>query len=406
MTDNPQKCEYCGTPLKVGAEFCDACGQQVRKPPAEQPVYQAPASPPTMVSPKIETPKPTPVSPPASTYKPAPAYVPPPASTYKPAPAYVPPPSQSKGSKTLPIILGAVGCLVILCIFSCAVLAFIALRNPSQAPDVSKLVSIEPTLEPLPTDAPLPTKPVLATKAPLPGEALAPTQVPLATQVPTPTLVPPVEEPLSSSQGDVPVLSWPSDIGQQLTDSYFSDDFSSAEYDWWEVEDETNTWVIEDEHYALHLIKSNYSTWAYLPIEFTPTSIGFDAAVLPGFEQGAYGVMCYYQDENNYYFISVDPVYQEYSIGYVRDGEYETLMEDMWMPSNALKDDNYEINNVMVVCDPDMITLFVNNAFEAQADVASVTGGVAAIYGETWEDTPSSGFKVLFDNLYTFKPVQ
>jgi hypothetical protein len=172
------------------------------------------------------------------------------------------------------------------------------------------------------------------------------------------------------------------------------------------VEDETNTWVIEDEHYALHLIKSNYSTWAYLPIEFTPTSIGFDAAVLPGFEQGAYGVMCYYQDENNYYFISVDPVYQEYSIGYVRDGEYETLMEDMWMPSNALKDDNYEINNVMVVCDPDMITLFVNNAFEAQADVASVTGGVAAIYGETWEDTPSSGFKVLFDNLYAFKPVQ
>jgi hypothetical protein len=392
MTDNPQKCEYCGTPLKVGAEFCDACGQQVRKPSAELPVYQAPASPPTMVSPKIEIPTPTPVSPPAS--------------TYKPAPAYVPPPAQSKGSKTLPIILGAVGCLVILCVFSCAVLAFIALSNRSQTPDVSKLVSVEPALEPLPTDAPLPTKPILATKAPLPGEALAPTQVPLATQIPTPTLVPPVEDPSSSSQGDVPVLVWPSDIGQQLTDAYFSDDFSSTEYDWWEVEDETQTWGIEDEHYALHLLTPNYSSWAYPPIEFTPTTIGFDAAVLPGFEQGAYGVMCYYQDENNYYFISVDPVYQEYSIGYIRDGEYETLMEDMWMPAKALKDDNYEINNVMVVCDPDMITLFVNNEFEAQADVSSVTGGVAAIYGETWEDTPSSGFKVLFDNLYAFKPVQ
>jgi hypothetical protein len=392
MTDNPQKCEYCGTPLKVGAEFCDACGQQVRKPPTEQPVYQAPASPPTMISPKIEIPTPTPVSPPAS--------------TYKPAPAYVPPPAQSKGSKKLPIILGAVGCLVILCIFSCAILAFFALSNRSQAPDVSKLVSVEPALEPLPTDAPLPTKPILATKAPLPGEALAPTRVPLATQIPTPTLVPPVEDPPASSQGDVPVLVWPSDIGQQLTDSYFSDDFSSTEYDWWEGDDETSTWGIEDEHYALHLVKADYITWSYLPIEFTPTTIGFDAAVLPGFEQGAYGVMCYFQDEDNYYFISVDPVYQEYSIGYVRDGQYETLMEDMWMPSQAIKDDNYEINNVMVVCDPDMITLFVNNEFEAQTDVSSVTGGVAAIYGESWEDTPSSGFKVLFDNLYAFKPVQ
>ncbi len=295
---------------------------------------------------------------------------------------------------------------MIVCIFACAVLAFITLSNRSQSPEVSTLVSLEPTLEPFPTDAALPTKPVLATKAPLPGEALAPTQVPLATEIPTPTLVPFAEDSTASSQGDVPVLVWPADIGQQLTDSYFSDDFSSAEFGWWEVDDETSTWRIEDEHYALHLVKADYMTWAYLPIEFIPTTIGFDAAVLPGFEQGAYGVMCYYQDENNYYFISVDPVYQEYSIGYVLDGEFETLMQDMWMPSQAIKDDNYEINNVMVVCDPDMITLFVNNEFEAQTDVSSVTGGVAAIYGETWEDTPSSGFKVLFDNLYAFKPVQ
>ena len=119
MTDNSQKCEYCGTPLKVGAEFCDACGQQIRKPPAEPPVYQAPASPPTMLSPKIDIPTPPPVSPPATTYKPAPAYIPPPASTYTPPPAYVPPPAQPKRSKALPIILGAVGCLVIVCIFAC-----------------------------------------------------------------------------------------------------------------------------------------------------------------------------------------------------------------------------------------------------------------------------------------------
>jgi hypothetical protein len=385
MTENSQKCEYCGTPLKAGAEFCDACGQQVRKPP-EQPVYQAPEAPPTMVMPKAEIPTPPPVSPSAH--------------PYQPAPAYVPPPAQPKANKTLPVILGAVGCLVILCICSCAVIALVVLRNNSQTPDTSQLDPLEPTLVPLPTDAPLPTKVILATRAPLSEEVLAPTQVPTATRVP------PAEDPSSSSQGDVPVLDWPADIGQQLTDSYFSDDFSTSDYDWWEVEDEVQTWQIEDEHYALHLLKNNYSTWAYLPIEFKPTTIGFDAAVLPGFEQGAYGVMCYYQDENNYYFISVDPVYKEYSIGYVKDGEYETLMENMWMPATAIKDDNYEINNVMVVCDPDMITLFVNNEFEAQTDVSSVTGGVEAIYGETWEDTPSSGFKVHFDNLYAFKPVQ
>lgn len=385
MTDNPMKCEYCGTPLAVGAEFCEACGQQVRKPVVEQPVYQASPAPPTMVSPKVE--------------RPAPA----PKQTYPntPVPASVPPPTQPKRSKTLPIILGVGGCLAILCICSCAVLALIAFRNRSQTPTISRVVPMEPTPVSLPTDAPPPTQPPPATKAPLPG------QMPTATLVLPPTEAPLIEEPLSpSSEGDLPVLVWPADIGQQSTDTYFSDDFSSAEYDWWEVEDEINTWAIEDEHYGLHLLEADYSSWAYLPIEFSPTTIGFDAAVMPGFEQGAYGVMCYYQDEDNYHFITIDPLYQEYSIGYVANGQYETLVEEMWMPSMGLKDDPYEINNVMMVCDPDMITLFVNNEFEAQAEVTSVTGGVAAIYGETWEDTPSGGFKVLFDNLYAFKPVQ
>jgi hypothetical protein len=386
MTDNPQKCEYCGSPLTAGAEYCDACGQQVRKPSTDQTIYQIPESPPTIVSPKIEIPTPPPVTP--ATH------------AYTPPPAYVPPPAQPKSNKALPIILGAVGCLVVLCICLCGVITLISFRNRSQAPDVSLIVPVDPTLAPLPTEAALPTKAPLATKAPLPGEMPSPTPVPTMSDGSS------LDDSAASSQGDVPVLNWPVDIGQQLTDSYFSDDFSSGEYDWWEVDDEIQSWRIEDEHYALHLLKNNYSSWAYPPIEFTPTTIGFDAAVLPGFEQGAYGVMCYYQDENNYYFISIDPVYQEYSIGYVLDGEYKTLMEDMWMPSNAIKDDNYEINNVMVVCDPDMITLFVNNEFEAQTDVTGVTGGVTAIYGETWEDTPASGFKVQFDNLYAFKPVQ
>ena len=390
MTDNPQKCEYCGTPLTAGAEFCDACGQQVRKPSAEQTLYQAPAVQPTMVSPKLE--KPAPVTPSAH--------------TYPPPPAYVPPPEQPKSSKSLPIILGAVGCLLILCICLCGVVTLVTFRNRSQAPDISRMDPVEPTQmslptePPFPTEASLPTKALLATKAPLPGEVEPPTPATIITESSS------LDDSASSSQGDVPVLNWPVDIGQQLTDSYFSDDFSSGEYDWWEVDDEIQSWGIEDEHYALHLLSSNYSTWAYPPVEFTPTTIGFDAAVLPGFEQGAYGVMCYYQDEDNYYFISIDPVYQEYSIGYVLGGDYETLMEDMWMPSNTIKDDNYEINNVMVVCDPDMITLFVNNEFEAQTAVSGVKGGVAAIYGESWDDTPASGFKVLFDNLYAFKPVQ
>jgi hypothetical protein len=399
MTDQNISCEYCGAPLSSGANFCDACGQPVKKPQAVQPPpaqipsdqtilssKPEPLADQTILSSKPEPPAPLPVSPP------------PPA--YTPAPAYVPPPSPPKRSSTLPIILGVGGCLVILCIALIAILALVLLRNRPKVSDLSKVVPLEPTLILMLTDTPIPTQVVLATRAPLPTDPLAPTMVPTATQVPLATDAP------APTQPDFQVLVWPANIGQQLTGTYFSDDFSTTQYDWASAQDEIQFWGFEDEHYALHLYQAGYTAWAYLPLEFTPTTIGFDAAILPGYDQGAYGVICYYTDEENYHFISMDPYNREYSIGYILNGDYETLMEDMWMPSQTLKDSPYEINNVLAVCDPDMITLFVNNELEAQATVSSVTGGVSAIYGETWEETPPDGFRVLFDNLYAFKPAQ
>jgi hypothetical protein len=54
-----------------------------------------------------------------------------------------------------------------------------------------------------------------------------------------------------------------------------------------------------------------------------------------------------------------------------------------------------------------MITLFVNDTFEAQAKLPALeTPGVSAIFGEAWEDMPEPGFKVFIDNFYAFKPMQ
>lgn len=391
MTDIA-KCEYCGSPLPSGATHCEACGQVVRTPPVEEPTLMQP--PPTMISKPPQAVHPTP----------SPAPIPPP--TYKPAPAYTPPAAPPKRKSVLWIILGVGGCLGILCIALVVIGASLFITNRSVTGDASKILPVEVTEIAEPAELDLPTQVVLATKAPIPGEVQPPTMVPMATQVPPQaTFTPyPTKEPISAE--DIPALAWPADIGQLLTDTYFSDDFSTAQYDWAEVEDAINSWGIEDEHYALHLYEPEYSAWAYLPVDFTPKTISFDAAVLPGYEQGAYGVICYYQDESNYHYISVDPSYQEYSIGYLDNDQYETLMEDMWMPSVGLKDSPYAVNNILVVCDPDMITLFINNELEAQAELSSMMEGYMALLGETWEDTPSSGFKVLFDNFYAFVPVQ
>ena len=63
---------------------------------------------------------------------------------------------------------------------------------------------------------------------------------------------------------------------------------------------------------SLHHHEADYVAWAYLPVDFTPQAVEFDAALAPGFEQGAYGVLCHYQDQDNYHYVAIDPVNQEY----------------------------------------------------------------------------------------------
>ena len=116
--------------------------------------------------------------------------------------------------------------------------------------------------------------------------------------------------------------------------------------------------------------------------------------------------MCHYQDEENYYFVSIDPANKEYAIGYLFGGEYYELMENLWMPSYLLNDSPHAVNNIQVICDPDMITLVINNELEAQTYTEPQDGGIVSIFAETWDEIEPGGFKVLFDNLVAFTSEQ
>jgi len=394
MTDNPNLyCEACGAKLASGANFCESCGTPVKRLQglAPAPPEQAVPEPPL---PEEISPEPLPPMPP----EPARAYTPPPA--YNPPPAYTSAPIAPKKSNKLPYILGGIGCLGLLCIGMIVAGVILFSRNATKIEELTQGVPVQitqPAVQPQapPTRVAAPTQPAAPTQVPAPTEPAPSTQAMQPTAVPLPT------------QAVVEPVVWPPDIEQQLTSSYFSDNFSSNQYDWAEVADDIRIWGFEEGHYALHMFEPDYSIWAYLPVEFNPTTIGYDAAVQPGYEQGGYGVLCFYEDEDNFHFVSLDPYNKEYSIGYVENGEYIALMDEMWMPSTALKDSLYAVNTLMVSCDADMITLFVNDTFEAQAKLPALeTPGVSAIFGEAWEDMPEPGFKVFIDNFYAFKPMQ
>lgn len=377
MTDQSASfCIHCGAKLTAGANFCENCGRPVLH-AGSPPTPAQPPAPPVLAATSAEPPTPEPFSP-----EPLPPI--------PPAGAYIPP--APKRDKTLPIVLGVLGCLGVLCIGLMIVGAVLFFRNASPAETPAAPVIATPAQ--LPTQLSQPTQAAQPTLAPQPTQAALPTGAAAPTQAAQPTL-PPAQPAV-----------WPDDIQQSLIDTFFMENFSNNQNDWAQVQDEIRFWGFEDNHYAMHLYQPDYSVWAYLPLDFTPTTISFDAALQPGYEQGGYGVVCHYRDEDNFHFVSIDVLNKEYSIGYVKDGDYISLMQEMWMPTKNLKESPYEVNHLVVVCDPGIITMFLNDKYEAEVSTVDDVMGDTAIFGETWEDTPAAGYRVWIDNLIAYVPKQ
>ena len=367
MTDKVAFCEHCGARLAQDARFCEACGAQV------QPVQNEPPVTAAQISPAPTAPfavPPTPVVP----------------SSQKNIPAV----EQPKRKTTLWVLLGAGGCLSILCIGLMVFGAIFFVRSRPEITGYSDLLQSE-QIEPVsPPDLPAPER----------SEQVF--------DLPSPEATARGEENDRSDEfsPEGAFGEWPVDIGQEMTDTLFSDDFSTDRFGWANVHEDTQSFGIEDGHYALHLWQADFVVWAYLPPEFVPTKIEFVAAVDHESDPGAFGVICHYQDPDNYHFVSIDPLNNEYSIGYLLDNEYKPLMRDLWMPAAYLADSPYAVNHIMISCEPDMITLFVNYELEAQAATGPQIGGQMAIYAETWDEISPNGFRVLFDNIFAFVPVQ
>lgn len=379
MTEALNFCEHCGAKLVRGANFCEACGRPVRGPQTAPPPAQA----------QSRAPRASRVPPAAFTTSP-------------PPPSYAAPVNPPKRRSNVWLFVGAGGCLVILCLLLVGVGGIYYLRNYLPEEDISTLLTPEPGLPPIATDLPAPEPAIQNIETPALTEPTRESEMPLLPE-PTQNSEQPQPEAVPQEAGSV---IWSADVGQERNGTYFSDDFSTQKYDWADVIEQYDALGYEEGQYAISLQQENYTVWAYLPVDFLPTSVSFDAAIVPEYEQGAYGALCHYQDEQNYHFVSIDPWNRQYSIGYVLNDEYITLMNEMWMPSNFLNESPHAVNSIQIICDPDMITLFINNELEAQASTTPQTGGEMAIFGETMEEITLNGFKVLFDNLIAFAPVQ
>jgi len=179
----------------------------------------------------------------------------------------------------------------------------------------------------------------------------------------------------------------------------FQDDFSDPSSGWDRVDVNEGVTDYVDGAYRIYVNSSNTDVWANPSLNFGDVQIDVDATKVGGDDNNDYGVICRYQDGENFYFFLVSSD-GYYGIGKVAGGAEQFFGEGAMLPSETIKQGNVS-NHLSAVCAGSSLSLSVNGEFLAGfEDTAFVSGDVGLLAGAF--DQP--GVDVYFDNFVVTNP--
>ena len=201
--------------------------------------------------------------------------------------------------------------------------------------------------------------------------------------------------------------------GEQFRDDHgLVDDFSSKALGWPEIDDGRKILKYEDGGYSFQLLEKDSFDTVYLPVTFNPSEIGFGVRAVEGYEDGTVGVFCHFQDQLNYYYVEFDLLTSSYVIAQSLDGEYIPLTTQAtdgtyWHETAALKAAN-SVNHINISCYLDTIFVMANTEVvdEVFIETPFTEKGKAALFVYTYDFAGDKGYKVIFDNIEAYEPVQ
>lgn len=388
MIEATKDCKYCGATLRQGATYCEACGQPVNV-EATPVTYQDSVIPPVLentppeASPASEIPEsnsgpdaedtPVPETPPGSVGTPPPP-------PYTPGGSYVPfQPKKQKFPIWVIIVIILVGLCLCLTVVVGAVLVFRTASSVRTSGVMETAVQIVPDFSSEATVEILPNQ-----------DQVAPTN----TSEPQSGLVP-YEAP-----------NTPEKLGDPyLTDTEIWDDFSSTQFDWAEAQELEGSQGYEDGRYYINVTETSYMMWGYVPGDFIPTHMDFDAQLAQGYENnGTLGLMCNFQNNDEYNYVDIDLVAGKVQLGVSTLEDMLPLTDEEWVPLTGFNLEVNAINHYEFTCNPSSMSISVNGQAPASVQISDpYPEGWMALYAFTWEDSDPSGAKVYFDNVHAWK---
>ncbi len=202
--------------------------------------------------------------------------------------------------------------------------------------------------------------------------------------------VDPTDSPPGQVQPTIPVQS----------NILFSDDFSNTSSGWDQVNEDFKTTDYANGGYRMWLSETQYDIWANPSQYFSgPVNVEVDVRKVAGPEDNDFGIICNYQDIDNFYvgLVSNDG----YAVIMKRqNGTTEYISSDEMIPVDGINSGSAN-NHIRFECNNGDLTLYANGTQVAYVYDNSFTSGDVGLQVGTFDE---GGVDFLFDNFIVTKP--
>jgi hypothetical protein len=179
----------------------------------------------------------------------------------------------------------------------------------------------------------------------------------------------------------------------------FVDDFSQQTGGWQTSQDRLSFVGYDRGGFRLWVNLPNFQVWSVPGLNFQDTRIYTLVHKIAGPDDNLFGVVCRYQDDDNYYslVISSDGYYGIYK----KQSGFQTLLGLPQMGFDESIHRGDQANEILAVCQGDQLALFVNDTKLLQVSDDTFTyGDVGMIAG----NRSQPGSDILFNHFIVVKP--
>jgi len=198
----------------------------------------------------------------------------------------------------------------------------------------------------------------------------------------------------SASCSALPAPVWERDV-------LFQDDFSTSAGGWSRVRDTSGITDYDQDGYRIQVLQPDTEFWSHPGLNVSDVSVEVEARTLDGLDENLFGVICRYQDEQNFYFFLIgDDGF--FVIGKYKNGEQSFIgMETFGFHPALQEKENHNVDRMRIDCIANDLVLYVNETQIVRVQDDDFLAGDVGLIAGTFHQ---SGTDILFDNFVVRKP--